>query len=71
MFIAIAYRYGNISGYHFPIGIFKTLDLAKSAAKSHWEFRGGKYRHRVFEISEIGKIYDAEEAKCVWHNLDA
>lgn len=56
-----AYRYGNLNGYNFPVGLFETLEKAKEAANNHRQFRGGKYDHRIFSL-EPGKEYDAEEA---------
>jgi hypothetical protein len=64
MYLVMAYRYGNLQGYHFPVGIFSDLDIAIKEAKLHRDFRGGKYDHRIYEINpEHG--YDAEEAKIV------
>lgn len=64
MYLVIAYRYGNLSGYHFPVGIFDSLDAAVNEAILHRNFRGGKYDHRIYEI-DLNKGYDAEEAKIV------
>lgn len=67
-YLSIAYRYGQKNGYHYPIGIFSTLEIAIENSKNHFGFRGGKYSHRVFEI-EPGETYDAEEAKVVWDSM--
>lgn len=60
MHLVMAYRYGDIADYHFPVGVFTTEDLAKEAAAAHRRFRGGKYQHKIFRI-EPGKSYDAEQ----------
>lgn len=64
MYIVFAYRDGDLTGYHFPVGVFPTIGMAKEAAYTHHEHRGGKYDHRIWSM-EIGKEYDAEEAQLV------
>lgn len=64
LYLVMAYRYGNLEGYHFPVGIFSDINIAIKEAKLHREFRGGKYDHRIYELNpEYG--YDAQEAKIV------
>jgi len=63
-YLVTAYRYGDLSGYSYPVGVFATLDQALAAAHDYRESRGGKYDHTIHEI-EAGKSYDAEEAQVV------
>jgi len=63
--LVMAYRYGDVTGYHYPVGIFKDVETAKKAAREHHVFRGGKYSHIGWEC-ENGIKYDAEEAKKVF-----
>ena len=63
-YLVIAYRFGNLSDYHFPVGVFATLEDAQDQANMHRDFRGGKYDHRIYEI-KLGEGYDAEEAYVV------
>jgi hypothetical protein len=56
-----AYRYGNWEGYNFPVGVFTTYEEALQAAKTHHNFRGGKYDHRIYDLP-LGVEYDAQEA---------
>lgn len=65
MYLVIAYRFGMLEGYSFPVGIFNSLEEASNAAKQHRELRGGKYDHRMYHI-EPGKEYDAEQCKSTW-----
>lgn len=65
MYLVIAYRYGVITDYQFPIGIFSNKNNAIVAARNHRAFRGGKYDHKVFRL-DVGTVYDAEEAKGTW-----
>ena len=55
-FVVLAFRYAG-HGNTFPIGVFHTRDDAEAAARSHRNFRGGKYDHRVYEF-EAGKMDD-------------
>ena len=64
-YLVMAYRFGNLSGYHFPVGVFATLEDAQHKANMHREFRGGKYDHRIYEIKLGEDYYDAEEAYVV------
>lgn len=64
--LVMAYRYGNVNSYHFPIGIFDSVTEAEKAAREHHVFRGGKYDHIGWEC-EKGVEYDAEEAKVVFN----
>ena len=59
-----AYRYGQITSYNYPVGIFETIEEAQKAAKDHRSFRGSKYDHRIYSMP-IGKQHDAEEATLV------
>ena len=64
MFLVIAYRMGQITGYSYPVGVFSSYEKALEEAKLHRSFRGGKYDHRIFELKkDYG--YDANEAKVV------
>lgn len=69
MYIVMAYRMGQINGYHYPVGIFNSIKTAKKAAKEHHEYRGGKYNHIIWKC-EPSKEYDAGEAKQVWSSCD-
>lgn len=64
MFLVMAYRYGDLTAYHFPVGVFSNLHDAVKEAQEHRVFRGSKYDHKIFEL-ELGENYDAEESKCV------
>jgi len=48
-YLVMAYRYGT-NDYLFPVGVFDNEDAAIKAAKSHREFRGGKYDHKLFYL---------------------
>jgi len=61
-YLVMAYRYGTDS-YHFPVGVFDSEEAAIKAAKSHREFRGGKYDHKLFYLYS-SQEYDALE--CMW-----
>lgn len=63
-YLVLADRYGTGS-YVFPVGIFDTLEQALQASRTHKNFRGGKYDHRIYEIMP-GQAYDAEECKFRW-----
>ena len=63
--MAYGHRFGNLSGYHFPVGVFATLEDAQDKANIHREIRGGKYDHRIYEIKLGEDYYDAEEAYVV------
>ncbi len=65
LFCVWAYRYGDVKGYNYPVGIFQTLESAKQAAQTHHEFRGGKYDHRIYCLS-AGAEYDAEDVQPVY-----
>lgn len=65
VYLVIAYRYGVVKDYSYPIGVFTSEDEAISAAKAHRNFRGGKYDHKMFYV-DLNTGYDAEEAKGVW-----
>ena len=47
----IAYRYGEISGNQFPLGVFSNLEAAKAAAIDYKQFRGGKYESIVYKYT--------------------
>ena len=64
MYLVFAYRYGELTGYHFPVGCFETLEQANWAANNHRTFRGGKYEHRIWEM-KLNEEYDAGEAHIV------
>lgn len=64
LFIVWAYRMGIKENYNFPVGLFTTLEIAKEAAKSHREYRGGKYGHLIYKLP-IGQEFDAEECQPV------
>ena len=64
MYVVIAYRYGDLTAHHFPVGVYLTADDAVIAAKNHREDRGGKYEHRVFSM-EAGKLYDGNHANII------
>lgn len=64
LYLVMAYRYGNLEGYHFPVGIFSDINIAIKEAKLHREFRGGKYDHRIYELN-LNQGCDAQEAKIV------
>lgn len=63
-FLVMAYRYGT-NDYHFPVGVFVSEAAAIKAAKSHREFRGGKYDHKLFYLYS-GQEYDAQECDWKW-----
>ena len=65
MYLVMAYRYGDVKGYQFPVGIFKDRDVAIEQAHAHRQFRGYKYDHKLFPM-EDGISYDAEECKGEW-----
>jgi len=52
----VAFRYGSMDNV-FPIGVFDTREEAEAAARSHRNYRGGKYKHRIYEF-EVGKWDD-------------
>lgn len=64
LFLVLAYRYGDLKGYHFPVGIFATFIEAQNAARSHREYRGLKYDHRIY-VMALGQEFDAEQCKLV------
>ena len=62
LYAVTAYRYGMRDDHSYVVGIYSTLDLAKSAADSEVEYRGGKYGCAVVEMpldlpneSDLGK----------------
>lgn len=68
VYIVFAYRYGDLKGYNYPVGVFSSLAKAKEEAKLHHIYRGGKYDHQIWEVEE-NKMYDAGEAKVVFSML--
>ena len=64
-YLVMAYRMGQRKGYNYPVGIFYDKGLAIEAAKSHHNYRGGKYDHIIWKLYQ-GVEYDAEEAEIVW-----
>jgi hypothetical protein len=50
-FVVLAFRYGGYENV-FPIGSFTSEDKAKSAAKDHRNYRGGKYSHRIYKFRQ-------------------
>lgn len=65
-YIVIAYRYGDVTDYHYPVGVFSSEVLAIKAAKDHRAFRGGKYDHVIYKVDQDAD-YDAEEAEIVYN----
>lgn len=63
-FIVWAYRMGDRKSYNFPVGLFTTLEVAEESAKSHRQYRGGKYGHLIYKLP-VGQEFDAEECKPV------
>ena len=49
-YIVVAYRYGT-NEHVFPIGVFSTRELAKDAAAKHSDYRGGKYKYKIYRVS--------------------
>jgi hypothetical protein len=49
VFIVLAFRYGTHSNV-FPIGVFLSRSKAEDAARSHYAYRGFKYKHRIYEF---------------------
>jgi hypothetical protein len=64
LFLVLAYRYGDLKSYHFPVGIFITFFEAQSAAKRHRKYRGAKYDHRIYLIPP-GEEFDGEQCELV------
>lgn len=56
MYVVIAYRCGNPTGYQFPVGVFDDLAGAVHAARSHHVQRGGKYDHKIANFAEVGVL---------------
>jgi hypothetical protein len=50
-YLVMAYRCGT-NEYIFPVGLFDSKSDAVNAARLHYEYRGGKYDHKVYEIKE-------------------
>ena len=63
-----AYRYGNRQSYNFPVGLFEDLKKAEKAAKTHRQYRGGKYGHLIY-LLPVGQEFDAEECQIVMNLL--
>ena len=61
LFVVWAYRYGLSEIYNFPVGIFETLEQAENAADKHYNYKGWKYDHRIYQLP-VGVEFDAEEA---------
>lgn len=59
LYVVVAFRYGQIytGGNVFPIGVFTTPEAAEEAAAKHHEFRGGKYKHRIYKFT-LDKLDD-------------
>ena len=64
MYLIIAYRMGDLNGYHFPVGVYDTADDAANAVREHHVDRGGKYQHRVFSMKP-NQMYDGSEADVI------
>lgn len=56
MFSVLAFRYGTHENV-FPIGIFTDRSKAEEAAKFHYQYRGGKYWHRIYEFT-VNRVED-------------
>ena len=46
----VAYRYGT-NEHVFPIGVFSSRELANDAAAKHSDYRGGKYKYKIYRVS--------------------
>ena len=50
LFLVMAYRYGT-SDNTFPIGIFSDKEKAVKEAVEHYQYRGGKYHHKLIPFN--------------------
>jgi len=56
MFVAIAYRWGNICNHNYLVTASTDLDAIINAAKDECDNRGGKYGVTVWSVSEPQKL---------------
>lgn len=64
MYLVMAYRLGQVNGYHFPVGVFHDFTTAQAAADFHHSYRGAKYDHKIWYLTPDAE-YDAEEAELI------
>jgi len=48
-YIVVAYRYGTNENV-FPVGVFSSRKLAVDAATNHNDYRGGKYKYKIYKV---------------------
>lgn len=57
VFVALAYRWGNINEYGFLVGVFDTEKAALAAADQTYGERGGKYECEVLLVP-MNHVFD-------------
>jgi len=50
LYTVVAHRWGRMETHSYLVGVYSTVELAKQAADTETEWRGGKYSCWVEEI---------------------
>lgn len=64
-YIVMAYRYGDVSDYHYPVGVFSTYEDAWVATDRHRQDNNFDYSHIIYKVSQ-DIIYNDHEAEIVY-----